>query len=91
MSGAVVLLKGAVTLVATPSGWTARVEAGTPWLATAGTGDVLAGVLGALVAADVRRAAREEESLGALAATGAWIHGAAGRIAAATAGAGEAP
>ena len=41
--GATVVLKGAVTMVARPDGWTVLVEAGTPWLATAGTGDVLGG------------------------------------------------
>ncbi|MEN2737997.1 ADP/ATP-dependent (S)-NAD(P)H-hydrate dehydratase [Microbacterium sp. X-17] len=85
-SGAVVLLKGAVTLVAAPSGWTARVEAGTPWLATAGTGDVLAGVLGALVAAHQDAAAGDAEALAALAATGAWLHGQAARLAVAASG-----
>ncbi|MFT4219080.1 MAG: NAD(P)H-hydrate dehydratase, partial [Microbacterium sp.] len=48
--GGAVLLKGSVTIVATPGGWRSRVAAGTPWLATAGTGDVLAGAIGALVA-----------------------------------------
>lgn len=48
--GAVVLLKGAATLVADPEGTVRRVHAGTPWLATAGTGDVLAGAIGAVVA-----------------------------------------
>ena len=41
-----------------PDGWTVLVEAGTPWLATAGTGDVLAGVIGALVAAAAARERR---------------------------------
>ena len=49
--GATVLLKGATTVVATPAGRVIQVRAGTPWLATAGSGDVLGGVLGALVAA----------------------------------------
>ena len=48
--GATVVLKGAVTIVASPSGWATTVSAGTPWLATAGTGDVLAGAIGAVVA-----------------------------------------
>lgn len=49
--GTTVLLKGARTLVATP-GRTTRVNlSGTPWLATAGAGDVLAGFLGSLLAA----------------------------------------
>lgn len=74
-----VLLKGATTLVSDGSAVLA-VEAGTPWLAAAGTGDVLAGVIGALVAAD--RAAGSETPLAEIAAAGAWLHGRAGRIAA---------
>lgn len=83
LSGAV-LLKGAETIVATPSGWWTVVRAGTPWLATAGTGDVLAGVMGALVSGAARRGdgALDVEDLGPLAATAAWLHGTAARIAA---------
>ncbi|MFD4959462.1 NAD(P)H-hydrate dehydratase [Microbacterium sp. NPDC058389] len=82
-TGAVLLLKGAVTVVAAPDGWTAAVEAGTPWLATAGTGDVLAGVIGALVAgATASGHTPDGAALGALAASGAWLHGRAGVIAA---------
>lgn len=102
--GHVVLRKGSTTIVAAPSGWCVTVSAGTPWLATAGTGDVLGGVIGALVAAhtahdpDSLRGGLGEprerggvaafeapaalDSLAALAATGAWLHGVAGRIAA---------
>src|SRR5690606_29830170 len=50
LTGAVVLLKGATTVVAAPGGTTFAQADGTPWLATAGTGDVLTGVLGALLA-----------------------------------------
>ena len=77
------LLKGSVTVVAAPGGWAATVESGTPWLATAGTGDVLAGVIGALVAgaiADGRAA--DAASLAGIAASGAWIHGRAAALAA---------
>ncbi|WP_341957076.1 NAD(P)H-hydrate dehydratase [Microbacterium sp. LWH13-1.2] len=74
--GAVVLLKGAQTLIADPDGSVIRVDAGTGWMATAGTGDVLGGVLGALLAANPD-APRAE-----VAASGAWLHGHAGRIAA---------
>lgn len=82
-TGAVVLLKGAVTVVVAPDGWTATVEAGTPWLATAGTGDVLAGVIGALVAGAVAQGGHTDaSSLAAIAASGAWLHGRAGVIAA---------
>jgi len=83
-TGAVVLLKGATTVVVAPDGWSATVEAGTPWLATAGTGDVLAGVIGALVAgATAAGRAPDGAALAALTASGAWLHGRAGAIASA--------
>lgn len=81
--GVTVLLKGATTLVATPSGWLRRVTSGTPWLATAGTGDVLGGVVGAVVAG-ARTTSVDE--LGALVATAAWLHGHAATQAAAVMG-----
>jgi len=74
--GGTVLLKGARTLIADPAGGVHAVEAGTGWLSTAGTGDVLAGVLGAVAAAN------PGESLAEIAAAGAWLHGHAARIAA---------
>lgn len=77
-----VLRKGSRTLVADPDGALIAVEAGTPWLSTAGTGDVLAGIIGAVVAADATRAAADPAHVAALAATGAWVHGAAARVAA---------
>ncbi len=80
-TGATVLLKGARTWVATPGGWLGLVESGAPWLSTAGTGDVLAGVVGALVAARSSAVIADPEILGPLAASAAWLHGAAGRIA----------
>jgi hydroxyethylthiazole kinase-like uncharacterized protein yjeF len=64
-SGAVVLLKGDDTLVALPSGEVAVNPGGTPALATAGTGDVLSGLIGALLAK--RLDAFEATCLGALA------------------------
>lgn len=79
--GGVVLLKGATTIVAKADGWTRRVRAGTPWLATAGTGDVLAGVLGAVTAGAVAGDRVGLEDLAACAATAAWLHGTAGRVA----------
>ncbi|MFB7843393.1 NAD(P)H-hydrate dehydratase [Microbacterium sp. NPDC056052] len=78
--GGTVLLKGATTLIADPGVAQAiAVDAGTGWLATAGTGDVLAGVIGALLAG---RALNPVTPLAEVAATGTWLHGTAGRIAA---------
>jgi hydroxyethylthiazole kinase-like uncharacterized protein yjeF len=48
--GAVVLLKGADTIVRAPDGTTVVCDTGPPSLATAGTGDVLTGVVGAFLA-----------------------------------------
>jgi ADP-dependent NAD(P)H-hydrate dehydratase / NAD(P)H-hydrate epimerase len=70
--GATVLLKGHVTHVATPEGLQHRVTAPTTWLATAGSGDALAGILGALVAT------HPGGDHAALAATAAVLHGLAG-------------
>lgn len=71
-SGAVVLLKGHTTVVADPGGEVLVTATGDSRLATAGTGDVLAGVIGALCASglDSFRAA----------AAGAFIHGVAGTL-----------
>ena len=64
-SGAVVLLKGDDTIVAVPGGPLAVSPGATPALATAGTGDVLSGLIGALLAKGL--AAFEAAALGALA------------------------
>ena len=72
--GACILLKGSTTVVAAPGGDGPVLvnPTGTGWLATAGSGDVLSGVTGALLAA----------GLGATApAVAAYVHGVAGRLA----------
>ncbi len=72
-TGAIVVLKGERTLVAEPGGRAAIVPCGNPGMATGGTGDVLSGVVGSLVA-------RHGALLAATAA--AFVHGRAGDIAA---------
>jgi ADP-dependent NAD(P)H-hydrate dehydratase / NAD(P)H-hydrate epimerase len=72
---AVVLLKGRRTLVAEPGGRVRVNTTGVPWLATAGAGDVLGGVVGALLAGGL-------EPFDA-ASAGAWLHGAAATLASA--------
>ncbi len=68
-TGCVVLLKGAATVVADPEGEVHMITTGDARLATAGTGDVLAGIIGALLAAGVPPFEA--------AAAGAWLHGTA--------------
>ncbi|HEX5090678.1 MAG TPA: NAD(P)H-hydrate dehydratase [Nocardioides sp.] len=70
---ATVLLKGRRTVVAGPDGRTRVNTTGTSWLATAGAGDVLGGVIGALLAAGLT--AYDAASVGA------WLHGAAAMLA----------
>ncbi|MDL5352637.1 ADP/ATP-dependent (S)-NAD(P)H-hydrate dehydratase [Microbacterium sp. zg-YB36] len=86
--GAVVLLKGAETIVAGPDGALVRVRAGTPWLATAGTGDVLGGVIAALVAGAATADDVDHALLLRCAASAAWLHGRAGALAARDVGGG---
>ncbi|CAN2213852.1 COG0063 Predicted sugar kinase [Candidatus Nanopelagicaceae bacterium] len=71
--GVTVLLKGSRTYVANDSLLIELPEA-TPWLATAGTGDVLAGILGALVATHLIEVLNDSDYLAPLAATAALIH-----------------
>ncbi|WP_136708644.1 ADP/ATP-dependent (S)-NAD(P)H-hydrate dehydratase [Agromyces sp. H66] len=86
--GVVVLLKGAVTHVCDPDGNRRTVTAPTHWLATAGSGDVLGGILGSLAATHHAELATDAEVLTALAATAAWVQGEAARRASAAAGGG---
>lgn len=72
--GAVVLLKGDATVVADPDGAAYVNGTGTSWLATAGTGDVLSGILGALLATGLPAVEA--------AAVAAHLHGRTGQLAA---------
>lgn len=78
--GVTVLLKGARTVVA-GEGICITLPPSTPWLATAGTGDVLAGIVGALVATQHLDLASKPALLAQLAATGAFIHARAAELA----------
>lgn len=72
--GVTVMLKGHETLIADPHGSRWKVTAQSSWLATAGTGDSLAGILGALVATHDHEAGTDRGALAALAATACRIH-----------------
>lgn len=84
--GVVVVLKGHETFIATPedpSGgrFLVKVTSPTTWLATAGTGDVLAGIIGAVLATNSVKRVPSMQELGHIAATGVYLHGKASQLA----------
>lgn len=81
LTGATVLLKGSTTVVA-GTGGAVYAQADAPgWLATAGSGDVLAGVLGALLAGRAADVLADPPLAAALAAAAALVHGRAAAVA----------
>jgi NAD(P)H-hydrate repair Nnr-like enzyme with NAD(P)H-hydrate dehydratase domain len=71
--GVTVLLKGATTYVANDE-VLIQLPVATPWLATAGSGDVLAGIMGALVATNAIEILNDYNHLSYVAASAAFIH-----------------
>ncbi|MDO5494289.1 MAG: NAD(P)H-hydrate dehydratase [bacterium] len=89
--GVVVLLKGPISVIAPPEGPLLTQEGETPWLATAGSGDVLAGITGTILALAQARAEEEggalrDADVARLAAASVWLHARAGLRAATHAG-----
>jgi ADP-dependent NAD(P)H-hydrate dehydratase / NAD(P)H-hydrate epimerase len=72
-SGVVVVFKGADTVVARPDGQASVALNASPWLSVAGTGDVLAGAIGTMLAQ------MPHDPLAA-ASAGVWLHGEAARL-----------
>ena len=72
--GQSVLIKGSVTRVVNPEGVLWELPMATPWLATAGTGDALAGIMGALFATWHEDIMKDASCLPEIAATAALLH-----------------
>lgn len=79
--GVTVLLKGHTTYIAAPDGTRLTASFAPPWLATAGAGDALGGIVGALVATQGDLIASDPGALARVAATASAIHGLAAEAA----------
>ena len=80
LTGATVMLKGGYSLIASPADTVYSVRGATAWLATAGSGDTLTGILGALLAQKVAAAAQcgtplEDDVYARVAALAVYLHG----------------
>ncbi len=84
LTGANVVLKGSVTLIVGAHGRAFSVAGGTGWSGVAGSGDVLAGILGAVLAQrrSIEQATGEDMDFPAIAAAAVWIHDRAATLAA---------
>ena len=80
--GVTVVLKGPGTVIASPSGAAYVDTWGTPDLGTAGSGDVLSGLMGALLAGAAAREGVDDDAAARIAAAAVGLHGLAGRLAA---------
>ena len=78
--GVVVLLKGSRTVVADGESLI-ELPKSSPWLATAGSGDVLAGIIGALAATNYIEILNDRNRLSEIAASAAYIHNSAALLA----------
>lgn len=78
LTGAIVVLKGSRTVVASPTGEVFSVRAPSGWAGTAGSGDVLAGVITTAVGAN---RGGDVEAVASAVATGAYLHAIAGGVA----------
>ena len=79
-TGCVVVLKGPTTVVAEPGGLALVVTEGDERLATAGSGDVLSGIIGALLAQQPTAGSADAGAAARLVAAAAFLHGRAGRL-----------
>ena len=78
-SGAIVVYKGADTVIASPCGRCVISDNGAPWLATAGSGDILAGTVAGLLGQKIQHQLKHGNSLNTVAAA-VWLHSEASAV-----------